>query len=190
MKATSGDHHEDAHAEPHRTARAASWLTASLSLAGQEGLHGGFGESSTAASGPLTANRPSMRMDTRSAMVLASSRSCVTTMAVSHTPVAQLGDQLGHELGVGRVEPGRGLVEEQDLGLADEGPGDPHALAHPARQLGRQQRQTSSPRPTSDRKWTTRRRISARRSRRCSRSGYATFSYTDSESNKAAPWNT
>ena len=33
-----------------------------------------------------------------------------------------------------RVEPGRGLVEQQELGLADQGPGDGEAPLEPARQ--------------------------------------------------------
>ena len=48
----------------------------------------------------------------------------------------QLGDELGHQSRIGRVEPGRGLVEEDHLRLHGEGPRDAHALAHPARQLG------------------------------------------------------
>ena len=51
----------------------------------------------------------------------------------------QLCDQVGDQLRVGGIEPGRRLVEKHDLRLADEGPGDPDALAHPAGELGRQE---------------------------------------------------
>src|SRR6058998_1085918 len=49
---------------------------------------------------------------------------------------------------------------------------------------------TSLPSPTSERLRTTRSRISASPRLVCSRNGYATFSYTESESKSAAPWNT
>src|SRR5581483_1471623 len=46
----------------------------------------GSAEFMTSLTGPITANRPFIRMATRSATVRASSTSCVTTIDVSHTP--------------------------------------------------------------------------------------------------------
>src|SRR4051812_12523741 len=44
-------------------------------------------------------------------------------------------DELAQEGGADGVEPGVGLVEEDDVGVEDERPGEAGPLAHPARQL-------------------------------------------------------
>ena len=87
--------------------------------------------------------------------------------------------------------PAVGSSKSSIAGSPIERPRDPHALAHAARQLGRQQRRAP---PDRARPWTgpAPRARGSRASPRpvCSRSGYATFSRTVSESNSAAPWNT
>ena len=77
--------------------------------------------------------RPSRRNTTRSAHE-ASWASWVTTTAA--TPRLAGGqDQAHHRLAVGRVEGTGGLVGQQQVALADHGPGDRHPLAFAAGQL-------------------------------------------------------
>ena len=51
--------------------------------------------------------------------------------------VAQFEDEVVEQPRADRVEPGRGLVEEQDLGIERHRPGEPGAFLHPAADLGR-----------------------------------------------------
>ena len=75
-------------------------------------------------------------MARRSATSMASSWSWVTSTVVTFERVVQVAQplaQLGAHLG---VEGAEGLVEEQHLGLDGQGPGQGHALALAARELG------------------------------------------------------
>ncbi len=49
-------------------------------------------------------------------------------------PAAQVGHEILHAQAGQRVEGGEGLVEEQELGFANEGPGQGHALGLATRQ--------------------------------------------------------
>ena len=96
--------------------------------------------------------------------------------------------------GVDGVEPGDRLVVEQDLGAADDGAGQAHALAHPARELGRELPQDDGGvevhvlERVADLAPAPRRSAPAsprRREGRCT-----TFSKTFIESKRAAYWKT
>jgi len=51
---------------------------------------------------------------------------------LDHEPAeAELGQQVAEAHPLLRVEPGGGLVDDQELGIGEQGLGDPEALAHP-----------------------------------------------------------
>jgi hypothetical protein len=54
-------------------------------------------------------------------------------------PLDAVDDEIVDDVGHDRVEAGRGLVEEDDLGVGGDGAGEADALLHAARQLGREQ---------------------------------------------------
>ena len=68
------------------------------------------------------------------AKMLASS--CVTTTMVAPEAVAQLEDQVVEQARADRIEPGRRLVEEEDVGIERHGARQAGALLHAAADLG------------------------------------------------------
>ena len=56
-------------------------------------------------------------------------------LGLVHHVAVDLEDQLAQQGGADRIQAGVGLVEQDDVGLEHQRPGEPGALAHPARQL-------------------------------------------------------
>ena len=84
---------------------------------------------------PTCSSRPWLMMASRSATSMASSWSCVTRTVVTCERVVQVAQplaQLGPHLGVERPE---GLVQQEDLGLDGQRPGQRHPLALATREL-------------------------------------------------------
>ncbi len=72
-------------------------------------------------------------------MVKMLASSCVTTTIVAPQAVAQLEDQVVEQARADRIEPGRRLVEEQDVGIERHGARQAGALLHAAADLRRKE---------------------------------------------------
>ena len=85
----------------------------------------------------------------RSAILRALAMSWVIESAVAPSSLDAVDDQIVDDVGHDRVEAGRRLVEEDDLGLGGDGAGEADALLHAAGQLGRHRaRRPRAPSPT------------------------------------------
>ena len=89
----------------------------------------------TSAYSPSKWRRPSRRTRIRSAMRAIERSSWVTTTKVTPCAVRSSFRSVVQAGRGDRVEPGRGLVAEDQVGLEDHGPGQGGPLAHSARQL-------------------------------------------------------
>ena len=118
------------------------------SLGAQVGAAAPRGRAGPAAGVPSAMRRPKSSTVTRSAMPMTSPMSCSTSRTGICRSSRMSRMRCGHDGGLVRVHAGRRLVEQQQVRLDAQGPGDLHPLLVAVRQAAGGDGRSLSPRPT------------------------------------------